>query len=222
MMKFLVPVMVIIMGTTLYSFLSSPIVIESAESRTVDGKPVFNEIQWKMSGGKEIWTMRQSHAGKTLPKKNWDSLSIVMEDKAKFLQFDPATGKRMEYKVSCFMCHSNGPRAIRPAEGSIGVLDQVKVSLLNLRIKLYGRVKAEILPQIGETPFRHEGKISNAPLELPRCTKCHNETSFFARGTLTRQNSLTINFMVNKEHMPPLGSLSFRERQYLENFMNGF
>ncbi len=220
MMKLLLP-MILVMGTSLYYFLTTPLLIESAESRTIDGKPVFNEIQWNIKDGKEMWTMRQSHGGKLLPKNKWDSLAIHMDERAKFLQLDSTSGARVEYKVSCFMCHSNGPRAIRPVEGSLGPLDQVKVTLLNLRIKLYGRVKAEVLPQLGETPFRHEGKISNAPLLLTRCTSCHNETSLFSRGTLTRQNSLTISFMVNKEHMPPLGSLSFREKQYLENFMDG-
>lgn len=166
--------------------------------------------------------MKQSHGGRNLPKENWDKLSIQMGKKASFLQTDPLTDKRIEYKVSCFMCHPNGPRVIRPVEGSLGFSDNLRVKLLNLRIKLYGRVQSEILPQMGNVPFRHKGKISNAPLTLSRCTSCHKEDGLFARGTLTRQNSLTISFMVNEKHMPPLGALTSLERKYLENFMNGF
>lgn len=166
--------------------------------------------------------MRQSHGGQSLPKEKWDKLAIVVDKKATYLQKDPVSGKRIEYKVSCFMCHPNGPRVIRPVEGTLNLADNIRVKLLNLRIKLYGRVEAEKLPQIGKIPFRHEGKISNAALTLSRCTSCHKEDGFFARGSLTRQNSLTISFMVNQKHMPPLGDLTSKEREYLENFMNGF
>lgn len=209
------------MGALLHSFLTSPVLIESAESRTLDGGPVFNEIKWSLENGKEIWTMRQSHGGKDLPKEKWDRLSIVMEKKASFLQINEK-GERIEYRASCFMCHPNGPRAIRPVEGSLSLSENLKVKLLNLRIKLYGRVHPETLPQIGKTPFRHEGNLSNTPLTLSRCTSCHKDEGFFARGSLTRQNSITIAYMVEKEHMPPLGGLTSEERNYLENFMNGF
>lgn len=219
---FFLPPVILIAGVILYHFITTPILIQSAESRTVEGKPVFNEIQWTWKSGKEVWTMRQSHGGKDLPKGSWDRLKIVMEDnQASFLQVNHK-GQRIEYRASCYLCHSNGPRAIRPEEGTTTLSDQMKITLLNLRITLYGRVKGENLPQIGKTPFRHAGKISNAPLTLSRCTSCHREEGFFARGTLTRQNSLAIAFMVKKNHMPPLGELSPKEREYLENFMNGF
>lgn len=222
MIKLLLIPVLLGMGTLLYIFASQPILIESAESRTIEGGPVFNEIQWSWKNGREIWSMRQSHGGRNLPKEKWDKLAIHLEKKATFLQTDPLSGNRVEYKVSCFMCHPNGPRVIRPVEGSLGISDNLRVKLLNLRIKLYGRVQSKILPQIGKTPFRHEGKISNEILTLSRCTSCHKEDGFFARGPLTRQNSLTINFMVNEKHMPPLGDLTSSERTYLDNFMNGF
>ncbi len=213
--------MIFVMGTLLYSFLTAPILFQSAESLTTEGGPVFNEITWGWKDGKEVWSMRQSHGGKNLPREKWDSLAIVMDKKASFLQMKPGTHERMEYKVSCFMCHSNGPRAIRPEPGSLSFTDNMKVNLLNIRIKLYGRVKAETLPQIGKTPFRHEGKISNESLKLSRCTNCHKEDGFFARGELTRQNTITISYMVGKKHMPPIGKLTTEEEKYLESFMNG-
>ncbi len=213
--------MMIVMGTLLYSFLTAPILFQSAESQTIEGGPVFNEIQWSWKNGKEVWSMRQSHGGKNLSPEKWDKLSIVMDKKATFIQMSPESEKKIEYKVSCFMCHPNGPRVIRPAEGSLTLTENLKVKMLNLRIKLYGRVESEG-KTIGATPFRHEGKISNSPLKLPRCTSCHKEEGLFARGTLTRQNSLTINYMVKSAHMPPFGELTPKEQQYLENFMEGF
>ena len=212
--------MIIVMGTLLYSFLTTPILFQSAESLTIEGGPVFNEIRWEYKNGKEIWSMRQSHGGKDLPKQKWDSLAIVMDKKARFLQMKPETNERIEYKVSCFMCHPNGPRAIRPLEGTLSFTDKVKVKLLNTRIKLYGRVESEGVT-IGKIPFRHKGVISNTTLELPRCSTCHKEDGFLARGALTRQNSITINYMVKNAHMPPFGELTPKEQQYLENFMEG-
>lgn len=220
-LRLILPPVVLFAGVFLFHFLTSPILIESAESRTVDGKPVFNEIQWGWKNGKEVWSMRQSHNGRNFPGEKWDRLMIVMDGGASFLQLNEK-GERVEYRASCFLCHSNGPRAIRPQEGTSAFTDQMKIALLNFRIKLYGRVKARTLPQIGPTPFRHEGKISNTPLTLSRCTGCHKEDGLFSRGTLTRQNSLTIAFMVKEKHMPPLGELTPEERMYLENFMNGF
>lgn len=221
-MKFLIIPVASAMGTLLYFFLSSPVVFQSAESRTIDGGPVFNEIKWSWKDGKEVWSMRQSHGGRNLPKVKWDKLAIVMEKEATFLQFDPQTNELIEYKVSCFMCHSNGPRSIRPEPGTLSFPDLVKVQLLNLRIKLYGQLKAKVLPQIGNVPFRHSGKLSNEILKLPRCTSCHQDKGFFSRGFLTRQNAITIEFMVKQQHMPPIGSLSLQEQAYLSAFMEGF
>lgn len=213
--------MFLFMGTFLYSFLTSPILFQSAESLTTEGGPVFNEIKWEFKNGKEVWSMRQSHGGKTLPKEKWDSLAIVMEKKANFLQLKPGSNERIEYKVSCFMCHPNGPRVIRPVDGSLNIADNIKVKILNMRIKLYGRIKSEGMA-IGKTPFRHEGKVSNNALNLSRCTSCHKEDGFLARGILTRQNSITIKFMLDRQHMPPFGTLSLQERAYLSAFMEGF
>ena len=220
-MKWFILPAIVVAGSFLYLFVTTPVMIQSAESRTRDGGPVYNEISWSYENGKEVWSMKQSHGGKDLPKKDWDRLRIIVDDTATFLQLDEKN-ERIEYRASCFLCHSNGPRAIHPVPGSVSLSDQMRIALFNFRIKLYGRVKANELPQIGSVPFRHAGRISNAPLNLSRCTSCHNEDGFLARGTLTRQNSITIAFMTKEKHMPPLGELSPEEKQYLENFMNGF
>jgi hypothetical protein len=230
-MKKLIFSAVILLGgmIALYHFLQRPITFASAESRTSNDQIVYNEITWQWKDGKDIWIMRQSHDGIHTSKKKWDKLVIVVENhKSRFYQLaaghNEYTGKEKEvpFKVSCFLCHSNGPWDIRPMESSL--LEKAQVGLLNLRIKLYGRLGNLNTQenQIGDVPFRHPGKISNAPLTLPACMKCHKEDGFFARGPLTRQNAVTVDFMVKNAHMPPIGEISAKERNYLKNFMDGF
>ncbi|WPU63296.1 hypothetical protein [Peredibacter starrii] len=213
-----------------YKFLTSPITFASAESRTAEDAIVYNEITWQWKDGQDVWIMRQSHEGLTPKKENWDKLVItVKNEKTRFYQLAPGvnefTGKEKEvpFKVSCFMCHPNGPRAIRPMEfNSLG--EKIQVGLLNLRIKLYGKLENinSAQNQVGDVPFRHEGKISNTPLTLPACMKCHQDQGLFSRGFLTRQNGITIDFMVKNTHMPPFGDLSQKEQKYLKDFMDGF
>lgn len=222
---------VILLGgmIAIYHFLQRPITFASAESRTSNNGIVYNEISWQWKDGKDIWIMRQSHNGPHFQKDKWDKLAIVVQDKkTRFYQIEPGnnefTGleKELPFKVSCFMCHSNGPRAIRPMNPTFS--ENVQAQLLNLRIKLYGKLEDLNTSenQVGDVPFRHPGKISNAHLDLPSCTKCHQDQGFFARGFLTRQNAVTVDFMVKNAHMPPIGSLSVKERNYLKNFMDGF
>ncbi|MCB9027127.1 MAG: hypothetical protein H6625_12460 [Bdellovibrionaceae bacterium] len=39
------------------------IFIESEESKTISGNPVFNKIKWISKKDKDIWMMNQSHHG---------------------------------------------------------------------------------------------------------------------------------------------------------------
>ena len=211
----------------IYQFMKRPLTFASAESRTSENAVVYNEITWQHKDGKDIWIMRQSHQGPKVHKEKWDRLAIVVDGNTnRFYQIEPGknkfSGKEVPFSVSCFMCHPNGPRAIRPLDANW--IEKVQAGLLNLRIKLYGK-QVNINTnknQVGDVPFRHPGKISNTPLTMPACMKCHQDEGWFSRGYLTRQNSITMEFMVRQEHMPPIGTLSEKERNYLKNFMDGF
>lgn len=210
---------------------SAPMRFRSAESLTLNGEPVFNEIQFIAQDNKDIWMMRQSHQGLELPSKKWDRLAIVVDrtDKTvKYYQLTPGkltwSKKEVEVplKVSCFMCHSNGPRLIRPHQDwQLTSLEKAQILAMNLRIKTYGPLTTLDHNRPGVTPLRLQGKIENSPLKLARCQECHNRDSFFGRGELTRQNAVTISYLVEKEHMPPIGSLSTQEKQYLKYFILG-
>ncbi|MND00189.1 hypothetical protein D3C83_187150 [compost metagenome] len=65
--------------------------------------------------------------------------------------------------------------------------------------------------------------MENDRLMVASCTKCHNESGRFARGYLTRQNSITIEHMVGEGNMPPLGfKITQSDREAIQRFMDGF
>ena len=101
------------------------LLIESLESKTKTGGDIYNKIKFIQKEKLDIWMMKQSHQGLS-NEEDWDRLAIVVDKsikphKARFYQLESGplmwTGKAKEipYKVACFLCHSNGPRAIRPS-----------------------------------------------------------------------------------------------------------
>ncbi len=73
------------------------------------------------------------------------------------------------------------------------------------------------------TPFRHRGGKENEMLMVKTCLKCHSNEGFMARGYLTRQNSITIDFMIKNKLMPPLGiGLSAIEERQIRDFIGVF
>lgn len=219
------------------------IFLESKESKTVEGSPVFNKIKWFQFKDKDIWMMNQSHHGSVgLGPDSWDRLAIVVDKtqspkRATFYQLEPGPLEWKEglsekpFKVSCYICHNNGPRAIRPNYDSplnpTSLKDRLKISYWNLRMKLYGRV----LPHTShdardsslERPFRFHSPYENEALKVKTCMKCHKEFGLFARGFLSRQQIPTIKFMLESGEMPPIGfSLSPDEKIQIERFLEGF
>jgi hypothetical protein len=214
------------------------ITIQSLESRTTEEQPVYNKIKFIKSGAKNIWMMNQSHAGLTTDLGKWERLAIVVENnKASFYQFEAGPlewnedllKKQVSYRVSCFMCHNNGPRAIRPDQQNmkISVYDQAKIFFWNLKIKSYGRIheneEMSLADQNRETPFKHRQGLENETLSVKICLHCHKEEGFLARGRLTRQQAGTIEFLVKNKIMPPTGfSLSQEEQNQINDFVAGF
>jgi hypothetical protein len=125
------------------------------------------------------------------------------------------------------MCHNNGPRAIRPEPGTLGLWDQARVFAWNLRVKTYGRLKPDLAhdeeDKFLKTHFRWHGGIENDELKIGVCVKCHREDGLFARGALRRQQAGTIEFMTSRGLMPPPGfSMNGEERAELKKFLLGF
>jgi hypothetical protein len=214
------------------------ITIQSLESRTTQDEPVFNKIKYFKNDDKDIWMMNQSHVGMTSDSSKWERLAIVIQNKkASFYQLEAGPlvwsedllKKQVSYRVSCFMCHNNGPRAIRPDQQGLKVsfYDQAKIFFWNLKIKSYGRIKASDemtqADQTREIPFKHKQHFENETLNVKTCLHCHKEEGFLARGKLTRQQAGTIEFLVKNKIMPPAGFyLSEEEQNQISDFVAGF
>jgi hypothetical protein len=198
---------------SLYFFITfeNEILIESVESKTSDGKKVFNKIKLKQFPQKDIWFMRQNH---NELKGDWDELKITVDKsvkpyKAYYSQLK--NGKEVNYRVACFKCHANGPRAIRANLKSKIVdsnfLDRAQVVAWNLKIKLYGTVETPQNIRVGvkyrKVPLKYEGRMDNKVVNIKTCNLCHSEKSFLGRKNLVLQQKTTILHLVSSGEMPP-------------------
>lgn len=215
------------------AFLSSEtdefVMIESVESKTLEGKPVFNKIGFESFKDKDVWTMFQSHNGKHA--KEWDKIQIVIDKtvkpfKASFFQYKD--GKEAEYRASCLMCHSNGPRLIRPVWKKLKWSEKLQVAKWNFKIKMYGLIQNEKeRPLHGVkrvVPLGFQNKISLDELNLASCNGCHNGgKSILGRAKLQRQQAMTIDHLVNVKAMPPWPyKITESDEKKLEMFLQGF
>jgi hypothetical protein len=234
--KFIFALALFLTGLVLFLWVDeTPIIFESLESKTTLNGAVFNKIQYQSNSESEVWLMEQSHTGAGAPQHEWDKIAIVVKnDKsdrtAQFYQLQPGSEpismslKPIGLKASCFLCHSNGPRAIRPnldsKEIKISYWDQARIQLWNLKIKSYGPMES-ISSVPSKKKFRFEHPMANRKLEVESCTKCHNSEVYFGRGALTKQNFMTIKFMVENKFMPPPGfELSESDKAALNEFID--
>jgi len=223
---------------------SHSIFIESAESKNREMKSVFNEIRWIPGTKQDVWMMNQSHFGRHPQTSQWERLAIVIDKTqnppiAKYYQLvagplvweESLLQKQTPYRASCFICHNNGPRALRPVsesqEAALSFRDRAKIQVWNLRIKTYGRILYD--PEHDEkdktlaVPFSFHSPEDQDELKVKTCIICHKEQGLFARGALLRQQTGTIKSMVARGEMPPPGfRLSEREHKELQNFLKGF
>lgn len=231
-------------GASLYSSLNEKITIESEESKNENMQSVFNQIRFINESKRDIWMMNQSHFGSTPKSHQWERLAIVIDKTkspmiARYYQLssgplvwsDDLISKRVSFRASCYTCHSNGPRAIRPQYASelapLSLIDRLKIQMLNLRIKTYGRIQFDEKHRkedVTQTPpFHFSSQQELEGLKVKTCLKCHNESGYFSRGKLVRQQSGTIKHLVEAGHMPPPGfSLSNKEKKQLRDFLRGF
>lgn len=219
---------------------SDSLLIQSLESKTLFEEPVINEIKWFSFKDKDVWMMNQSHFGVNATADQKDRLAIVIDKTrplktAYFMQLIPGPliwleqlyAQKIKNKVSCFMCHANGLRAIRPdLNGLIKTtfLQKLKLNYLNFKIKSYGIIAENNLHKIEDlslsNPFRYRTKFENKSLTLQACTRCHDGEK---RSQLTRQNAIAIQFLVKNNFMPPdKNGLSKNEIKLIQNFTDGF
>lgn len=208
------------------SSLETTLFFESLESKTATGAAVFNSIELQQQDNKDIWLMKQSHFG--AHSEEWDEVKIVVHKnvrpfKASYHQLKD--DKEIEYKTSCFRCHSGGPRLIRPninsPVGMLSLKERLVLLKMNSLIKSYGEVL------VGENnPFKRSVTLVDNPLhsaqqlKVKSCLECHRAGG--SRAALTKENVLTIEFLVQQKQMPPWPhTLSASERAELQKFIYG-
>lgn len=221
-----------LLGASASVLLERAVAIESVESKTTWLNPVYNQIQLRTQGTRDVWEMRQSHQGPNAPIAQWDHIRIVVDRKttpAQVSYYQLEHNQPVELKASCYTCHANGPRALRPRldspERPLSVLDRATVALMNLRIKSYGpmRIQRESYRLRGEprkVPLAFFSQHDQAPLRVATCLKCHNTEDRFGRGQLQWQHRTTIRQLVAQGTMPPWPyRLSAEEKTELERFL---
>lgn len=218
--------------------------IESAESKNHEMKSVFNEIRFFPGAKKDIWMMNQSHSGRDPQELEWERLAIVVDKtqtpaRARYYQLqagplvweEDLIQKQSPYRASCFICHNNGPRALRPVntsqEAKLSWMDLAKIQLWNLRIKTYGRIQYDPehdkLEESLKVPFSFHTKEDQDELKVKTCVICHQDKGLVKRGFLKRQQTGTIRSLIERGEMPPPGFyLSQKEEKELQDFLKGF
>jgi hypothetical protein len=232
-------IFVVALGVTQsHDFFSKPLLIQSLESKTILGDPVYNEITWFEYPDKDVWMMNQSHFGLNPAPEKKDRIVIVI-DKMKtpktayFMQVKPGPlvwsedlyAQKTANKVSCFICHSNGLRALRADAGAktFSPIEWAKVNYMNYKMNSYGLVIEDERHAVEDVdlkvPFRSRSAFDNEVLNLKNCNVCHDGK---IRGQLTRQNGFSIDFLVRNKMMPPPEyTLSKQDNKKLKNFLRG-
>ncbi len=224
----------LLFGATFFTSFGTPVLIESKESKNKSNEEVFNRISFVPGLKQDIWLMRQSQDGLGLEAKKWDELSIVVDKTTtpftvSYHQYE--NGKEIEYRASCYLCHANGPRAIRPNLDSKTVQnsawEKIKISAMNLRIHTYGKIALDCNEALlnGKERITHLGYDhfpESEVLNVPTCLKCHNEDGFLGRGKLKKQQLSTIDHLTKTKAMPPWPySLNAEEKRELQSFIHG-
>jgi hypothetical protein len=220
---------VLIGGTVVKS--SDEVIIQSKESKTQEGHPVYNKIKLEKNGHLDIWTMKQSHDGFNAPIEQWDTIRIIVDKDKKLVKYQQLKNNlEIELKAACYTCHANGPRAIRPdydsKEVSYSFQDKLTVMVMNLKIKSYGRVKIKednfkLDGKIRAVPLKFFGKTDTTHLNVKSCNFCHNNDQLWGRGELVHQQRETIRHLVESNQMPPWPfTISDEDDVKIKKFLN--
>jgi len=199
----------------------SQILIESKESKTALGKPVFNIISFKEYEDYDYWSMKQSHHGVGFDLANWDNIAIKVHKnstpyKVTYHQYN-SQGKEVSLKVDCMRCHSGGPRAIRPlyqsSEVDLNIKEKLIIRSWNIRIKSYGDIQ-------NIKVAKEEQSYLNEQLKVASCTQCHFEGG--PRSIITRKQLGSIRFLIKEGEMPPWPhKISKQDKKELQEFIYG-
>jgi hypothetical protein len=185
----------------------------SHESKHMNGDPIYNRIYFHTQRDEDIWMMQQQQKQYDSHFKKWDRLAIIVNRKhntTEFYQLQPGplewtdqTRKlAIPNKVNCLLCHSNGPRGIRPDPNhTLTFGNRLLVKLWNNQIKRYPKLSLELKQA---NVFVETRTTVPKQLRLKACSRCHNDAED-GRNFLSTLNQLSIQFMLENKFMPPQG-----------------
>ena len=193
-------------GLNRMSYSTAPVKFESIESKTTE-----------------------NHPGEALAPEKWEALMIKVDKTQRpyrVTYHQLLDGKETEFRVSCYLCHSNGPRAVRAHSESEGAPlttgNKLLVNYMNLVIKSYGKMKTLEDSLKRRNPLMFKGRNDLKTLEVASCTMCHHD-HWWGRGILTRQQAMPITHLIAKNQMPPWPfTLSAEEKTQIKEFIQGF
>ena len=192
---------------------SKEIIFESAESKTSNGKVVFNKIQLTQKGGIDTWKMKQSHYG--LRSEKWDNIKIIVNTNKEPYQVSYhqiKDNKEIDYSANCLRCHSNGPRLIRPSvNNTFSLKEKMTLQYWNLTIKGYGSMETKINKLLKTRELKLLVPKQYKTIKHQRCIKCHYNGGPRAALTSFQQGSI-IHLIKNKQMPPWPYKLSLKEK----------
>jgi hypothetical protein len=215
-------VVILLLSFVLYN--EEGVLVESIESKTSEGMKVFNRIQLVSTVDKDTWLMKQNHSDLV---GEWDELKIEVDKKEKPFKayyYQMKNGVQKNFRVACFKCHINGPRAIRANFNSTFVkntyFEKLKILMWNFKIKHYGNIQTpqnvKIYNEFRKIPLKYVGRKDNTTISSKTCNYCHGESSFMGRANLLYQQKETIKHLISNGEMPPWPfSMSKKEKNDL-------
>jgi cytochrome c553 len=178
---------------------------QSDESKTKEGKPVFNKIKFTQEAGLDVWEMKQSHHGSSAAKEKWDHIKIIVDTHA-----SPMTvsyhqlnkGREVDYVANCLRCHSNGPRFIRPSPDKPQTYQEaLALSYWNAKIKSYGTVSLKRNPLAQKRQISLIRPQGDRLIKSKSCIRCHKKGG--ARAEVSTFQKGSILYLVKNKEMPP-------------------
>jgi hypothetical protein len=206
------------------SHLPNQVFFESLESKTEKQEPIYNKISLIQEENRDIWKMKQSHHGPEA--KEWDTIQIIVDKsskpyKASYHQLNEK-GEEIEYRTSCFRCHSGGPRYIRP-KSKLSFKEKLQVQKWNWLIKSYGDVETIQAKEtfVRQVPLKEKEQEHQYSLNSKACLSCHYKGG--PRAPLSIAQRGTIKHLVKTGAMPPWPyKLTAKEKAEVKQFIYQF
>jgi hypothetical protein len=170
-------------------------------------EPTLNSIEWLANADFDVWLLRQ----KIFREDDFRSYALVYDKRkapptAYYVQVE-----RNGYKWrggSCYECHVNGPRLIRPLKPALAS-DQRALETFNAYLATLPAVETHF-------PISEPRDRGAERLRLQKCDQCHNDVE---RGAIYSTHAAASAFLVASGEMPIGDTLTAEESYELRRWV---